>query len=306
MSVDVEPVFVGEFFASGFASAAGLVGGGVGKEGVSGGFPAGADVAQVTDDEGGVFAEVVGGADGVVFGAGCLVAPVEDPDSAQGAEGDGVVAAFGEEVAAESEHVGPAAQPGVAGVVAELPAGVHEPFGVAAVRAGVQVDGVVGEAGGGVAGGFGGFGGVFGEVSGDHGVGDRVAAAQGDHAHVHLCAPADEPPAGLGLVRGRGEGDGGGGLVDGVVQVGGGDLCRWRDDRVGVAGVEAVQAQEGVEVDGAAGLEFGGFAVGDPDRRHCAGVAFAVGDPHRWHATAAGELAEVAFDSLLGAPPQLS
>ena len=85
---------MGEVFASGFAPASGLVGGGVGEEGVSGGFPAGADVAEVADDEGGFFLKVVGGADGVVFGTGCLVAPVEDPDGAQGAEGDRVVTSF--------------------------------------------------------------------------------------------------------------------------------------------------------------------------------------------------------------------
>ncbi len=99
--------------------------------------------------------------------------------------------------------------------------------------------------------------------------------------------------------------DGGGCLVDGVVEVGGGDWCRWRDDRVRVGGVEAVQAQQDVEVDGSAGLEFGGFAVRNPDRGHGMAAARAVGDPHRGHATAAGYLAEVAFDGLFGAPPQL-
>ena len=39
-------VFVGEFVASGFAAFAGLVGGGVGEEGVSGGVPAGSGVGQ--------------------------------------------------------------------------------------------------------------------------------------------------------------------------------------------------------------------------------------------------------------------
>ena len=78
-----------------------------------------------------------------------------------------VGAGFGEEVAAEAEHVCPAAQAAPV-VCAECPAGVDEPFGVGAVGVGVQVDGVGGEPPGGVAGGLGGFGGVLGQVAGDH------------------------------------------------------------------------------------------------------------------------------------------
>ena len=84
---------------------------------------------------------------------------------------------------------------------AERPAGVDEPFGVGAVRAGVQVDGVGGDPGGGVAGDLGAFGGVFGEVAGDGQVGDGAGAAHGDDADVDLVAPGDEPAAGLGRVR---------------------------------------------------------------------------------------------------------
>jgi hypothetical protein len=71
----------------------------------------------------------------------------------QRGEGDGVAAGFGEEVAAEAEHVRPAAQAQVFGVGAEGPAGVDEPFGVGAVWVCVQVDGGGGDAGRGVPGG---------------------------------------------------------------------------------------------------------------------------------------------------------
>ena len=72
----------------------------------------------------------------------------------------------------------------------------------------------------------------------------------------------------------------------------------------GSAGSIAVQAEQGVEVDGSAGLEFGGLAVGDADRGDEAVFAVAAGDPDWGHAAVAGQVAEVAFDGLLGAPPQ--
>lgn len=53
-------------------------------------------------------------------------------------------------MAAEAEHVCPAAQAVVVGMDAENPAGVDKAFGVGATGFGVQVDGVGGEAGGGV------------------------------------------------------------------------------------------------------------------------------------------------------------
>jgi hypothetical protein len=77
---------------------------------------------------------------------------------------------------------------------------VDQPFGVAALSIGVQVDGVLGETAGGVAGDLSAFGGVFGEVSSDHGVGDRIVATQGDHAHVDLLTPSDQPSVRPGLV----------------------------------------------------------------------------------------------------------
>jgi hypothetical protein len=42
--------------------------------------------------------------------SGVVVAAVGDASVAEGGEGDGVAARFGEEVAAEAEHVRPAAQ----------------------------------------------------------------------------------------------------------------------------------------------------------------------------------------------------
>ena len=61
----------------------------------------------------------------------------------------------------------------------------------------------------------------------------------------------------------------------------------------GVGVVQAVEAEQDVEVDRAAGLVFGGFAVGDAD---------GVGQAGRWRAA----LVEAPFDGLLGAPPQLA
>ena len=81
--------------------------------------PAGSGVGEGADDEGGFLVGVVGGADGSVFGSGVLAAPVGDAGLAEVAEAEGVAAGFGEEVAAEAEHVGPAAQAGVVGVAAE-------------------------------------------------------------------------------------------------------------------------------------------------------------------------------------------
>jgi hypothetical protein len=128
--------------------------------------------------------------------------------------------------------------------------------------------------------------------------------AHGDNADVNLGAPGGEPAARLFRMGGSGEGDRGRRVMGSVVEVAGGDFGWWRDYRAGVAGVEAVQAQQGVEVDGSAGLEFGGFAVGHPDRRHRAVVALAVADPYGRQATATGELAKVTFDRLFGATPQ--
>jgi hypothetical protein len=135
------------------------------------------------------------------------------------------------------------------GGAAEAPAGVDEAGDVVAVGVGVLVDGVVVEAGRAVAGCFGGFGGVLGEVAGDHVVGDLVAAAQGDAFDEDLVAPGDAPSFGLVGVRGRGERGVRDGVVDGVVEVDGGDPWWGCDDGVRIGGVDAVEAQQRVEVD---------------------------------------------------------
>ena len=136
-----------------------------------------------------------------MVGSGVLAAPVADAGLAQVGEPDGVAAGFGQEVAAEAEHVRPAAQAGVAGFGAEGPAGVDEPFGVSAVRVGVQVEVVRGDAGGGVAGDLGALGGVLGQVAGDGQVGYVAGASQSDDADVGLGAPCDGPAAGPGWMR---------------------------------------------------------------------------------------------------------
>src|SRR6266487_4000367 len=154
-------VFAGELVASGLAAFAGLVGGGVGEQRVSGGAPAGSGVAEGADDQDGLFvAGVVGGADGSVFGSGVLAAPVGDAGLAQVGEPDGVAAGFGQEVAAEAEHVRPAAQADITGMLAGAPAGVDEPFGVGAAGVGVQVDRLGSDPGRGVPGRFGALDGV--------------------------------------------------------------------------------------------------------------------------------------------------
>ena len=114
-----------------------------------------------------------------------------------------------------------------------------------------------------------------------------------------------QPPGRAGCGQGA-VGDGVGGPPGGVGQVGGGEAGGRGQQPVGVGGVVAVEAEQGVEVDRAAGLVFGGLAVRDADRIDQAGLAVASGDPDRGDAAAAGELAEAAFDGLLGAPPQLT
>jgi len=91
------------------------------------------------------------------------------------------------------------------------------------------------------------------------------------------------------------EGDAGAGGADGVVEVGEGDPGRGRGDAVGVGGVGAVEAEQDVEVDRAACLVLSGLAVGDSDD----GDAVAGGEV----AASPGELLQVPFDVLLGAPP---
>jgi hypothetical protein len=88
-------------------------------------------------------------------------------------------------------------------------------------------------------------------------------------ADVELVAPGNEPAFAVRAVGvgAGGEGDVLGGLADGVLEVSGGDAARRGDDRGRVGGVGAVEAEQGVEVDRAACLVFGGLAVGQADGR---------------------------------------
>jgi hypothetical protein len=54
--------------------------------------------------------------------------------------------------------------------------------------------------------------------------------------------------------------------TDDVLEIGGGERGRWRDDAFGVGGVDTVEAEQDMEVDRSAGLIFGGFAVREADR----------------------------------------
>jgi hypothetical protein len=81
---------------------------------------------------------------------------------------------------------------------------------------------------------------------------------------------------------------GGGHLADHLGQDLGGDRGRGRDGAGGVVGVDAVEAEDGGEVDQAAALELGGLGVGQPDPG-------AIGP---------GELGQAAADADDGAPPQ--
>ena len=104
-----------------------------------------------------------------------MVALVLGAFGAQRAEGGGVVAALGGEVAAEAEHVRPRGQPEVfeSGEFTEAKAGADE-------AAGVLADGQLGELIGRDnamvegAGALGGLGGVLGHVGGDPGIGQGV------------------------------------------------------------------------------------------------------------------------------------
>ena len=94
--------------------------------------------------------------------------------------------------------------------------------------------------------------------------------------------------------------------MDGVVQVVDGDAGGWRHERVRVVGVDAVEAEQGVEVHGGAALHFGDLAVRHPHGRHPADLAGGGDDPDLGDAASAASCGEVAFDGLLGAPPQLA
>ena len=112
-------------------------------------------------------------------------------------------------------------------------------------------------------GGVEGFGGVFGDVVGDGRDGQRASGAGQvasvlDGPGVGLCAEPqrERRMAGSGV---GGDGCGGGGVADGVAQhARGEERAGWL---AGIAG--CVEADDGVEVDDAAGLVFGDLDVTD-------------------------------------------
>ncbi len=141
---------MGTFFPADTTALPSLPCGGVGEQRVTFAQPAGPDVGQ--------------GADGDrVNGFVVLGAAVGGTGVPEQAEGDGVAPSFGEEVAAEAEHVCPATQPAVhvrfgvkaaltvagccgatapvgLGEAAKVPTGVNEAGNVVAFRIGVVID----------------------------------------------------------------------------------------------------------------------------------------------------------------------
>ena len=196
------------------------------------------------------------GPEAVVYGVFALVL---DPFGAERAEGCGVGAALGGEVAAETEHVSPANQAQAAefGELAEA-----EAFGDEA--AGVLADREVGEPVGRCdpvidsPGAFGGLGRVLGDVRGDLAVGHVPGG--GDGPDVVFAPPGQGPRR--EACGGRSlEVDGVGGLGDGggeQVEVGPGGRCRARSGGT-------VEPDDGVEVDHATSLVLGDLGKGNPE-----------------------------------------
>lgn len=171
-----------------------------------------------------------------------------------------VGAGLGEDVAAIAEGVNPCAEVErfVLGEAAEVPAGTHESADVCADRC--RVDGVAGgervvESGAGFAGSL---GDVLGDVRG-HGVVIGAVAVDAQGPGVDLGAPAECQFA-----------DGGGvGRVDLHAPGGGtygvGEEFRGAPGRGFVGGsVRAVEADDGVDVDGRPFLVFGDAGEGEP------------------------------------------
>ncbi len=94
--------------------------------------------------------------------------------------------------------------------------------------------------------------------------------------------------------------------MNGGLQVVDGDAGRWRHEGVRVVGVDAVEAQEDVEVHGCAALHLGDLAVGHPHGRHPANLAGGGDDADLGDVTLMARCGEVAVDRLLGAPPQFA
>ena len=132
--------------------------------------------------------------------------------------------------------------------------------------AGWRRRGVVGgDAAGRDADGLGGLGGVLGQVGRDRDVGDLAVVGEADDAGVDLGAPGDVPALRPGRVGDGGEPRRAGHGLDDTGEHVGGDRGRWRDGAFGMDRVDAVEAEDGVEVDQSAALELGHFGEGDPD-----------------------------------------
>ena len=117
---------------------------------------------------------------------------------------------------------------------------------------------------------LGGFGGVLGDVGGDGLFGDVGAVAEGlDGPDVELGAPAEG--AG-GLVLGGRDGDRRVGVRGGGADGIGEEVDGGPGRRRGVGSVGAVEADHGVEVQGAALLELGDLAERDAGRTPSARV----------------------------------
>ena len=190
----------------------------------SGGGVAGSGVGPGPDDQDDGF--VQGAAPGVTFTIWVvLLTAVLGTGLAKLAEGDGVAAGFGEEVAAVAEHVCSLPEPGVTGLAfaAELPRGDdHLPVVGRAAKAG-DLDRVpdtgVGQPWSGE-----GLGGVLGDVVRDGLTVERLAGARDriapDRPGVGLRAEPEQDGADLASIGG--DADGGGGPADGVAQQVGG------------------------------------------------------------------------------------
>ena len=128
----------------------------------------------------------------------------------------------------------------------------------------------------------------IGQVGGDRYVGDLAVVGEPDHPGVDLGSPGDVPAFRLGWVGDGGEPGDAGGLADEISEHPGGERRVGRDGSFGVGGIDAVEAEDRVEVNQPAALELGDLGVGelDPD------------------AVLAGELGEAAADGDDGAAPQ--
>jgi hypothetical protein len=175
---------------------------------------------------------------------------------------------------------------------AKFPADPHQPrqvrHGLEVVQVVIGVDAAVQADQG-----LGALGGVLGDIGGDR-LGRQLGPILGDVADVELLAPAGQPLR-LLLDRRIWHGHGDGGQPHGLgQQLGGEPLGWWRHVLRVVSRWCGVQADDGVEVDRAAGLVLGHLGVADPHQPLHLGLADAQ------------QMSEGAVDGhAQGAPPQL-